>query len=97
MEVCGLDNTTIARLNSIGKAAFVNYYHVLSDNEITDKQKINLLMERYDYNGAAMRVSFYNQISKANQIREALELVENAKRVDKAIRIKAFEYKIDFK
>ncbi|MEK4006397.1 hypothetical protein [Paenibacillus sp. FSL H3-0333] len=83
------DKKTAARLNSIGKAAFINYFHVLSDNKITDQQKINVLMKQYDYDGAAMRVSFYNQISKANQIREALKIIENAKRVDKSIRKRA--------
>jgi hypothetical protein len=77
------------RIKSIGKAAFVIYFDILSDNKMTDAEKIEALMEQYDYAGAAMRVSFFNQIVKANQIREALQLIGNAKRVDKSIRKRA--------
>ncbi|MBT2759898.1 hypothetical protein [Paenibacillus sp. ISL-20] len=87
------------KLNSIGKTAFVNYFDILSNDQITDTDKINALMKEYDYEGASIRVSFFKQIAKSgnDNIAKALKLIEEAKRIDKITRIKAFEYRIHLK
>lgn len=87
------------KLKSIGKTAFVKYFDVLINDQTSDKEKINALKEQYDYNGAAMRVSFFKQIAKAgdNSIAKALKLIEEAKRLDERTRKKALEYRKQLK
>jgi hypothetical protein len=93
-EVSEMNSAKIQKnVRSIGMAAFINYYEVLS-KDISKNDKIKVLMNQYDYDGASMRVSFFNQLAESKlYLTEALMLVEKAKRIDKSTCLKAKEYR----
>ncbi|MDY8021150.1 hypothetical protein [Paenibacillus polymyxa] len=66
-------------LNMIGKRAFICYFHILNNEEISHEDKIALLSHQYEYGGAKIRVDNFVKLKQLeNGIMLALALIESS-------------------
>ncbi|ODA08273.1 hypothetical protein [Paenibacillus polymyxa] len=73
------ENRLSKLLNMIGKRAFICYFHILNNEDISQEDKIVLLSHQYKYAGAKIRVDNFVKLKQLKDgIMSALALIESS-------------------
>ncbi|WP_419882823.1 hypothetical protein ACN6MY_03890 [Peribacillus sp. B-H-3] len=79
-------------LKSIGKKSFVEDYNIYRDFNMTTNEKVVKLAEKYTASGAAIRVSFANDIFKDKKQEDALRIIIDSPRISENVKALARKY-----
>ena len=78
-----MPNTDLIRLvNSIGKSAFVRYYHEFADPSLSNQDVVTILPQEYTLKSRNSRTTKARRILREGLAEEALELISHVERID---------------